>query len=194
VSIAPVLEQARPARPRLRAIVLSGPRRAVRRAGFIAIAVAAVVTAVGYLLPAHRLVYVPRGLFAQTGEATFHSNAADGGPMPLVALATVCVLALVLRGRRWLGAGMLAGALGAGGAVLSVLPVLLVHLLSSHELAIGEQVFVFGVFGLFIASSAHFLVEPVLFVLEGRRLEQAARPAPLPVAVVLVLAARGHSR
>jgi hypothetical protein len=191
VSIAPVLEQARPARPRLRAIVLSGPRRAVRRAGFIAIAVAAVVTAVGYLLPAHRLVYA-RGLFDQTGEATFHSNAADGGPMPLVALATVCVLALVLRGRRWLGAGMLAGALGAGGAVLSVLPVLLVHLLSSHELAIGEHVFVFGVFGLFIASSAHFLVEPVLFVLERRRLEQAARPAPLPVAVVLEPASSRH--
>jgi hypothetical protein len=99
-----------------------------------------------------------------------------------IVLAVVSVLALVVRGRRWLGAGMFAGVLGAGGAVLTVLPVLLVHLFSRHETAIGEYVFGFG--ALFIASAAHFLAEPILFLLERRRLEQAARPAPLPVAVV----------
>jgi hypothetical protein len=144
----------------------------VRRTGFVAIAVLALVVAVGYLLPAHRL----------ENAGYFHSNAADGGPMPLLALAIVIVAALLLRKLR-LGAGIVAGVLGAAGAFAAVAPVVLAHMFRSPELGYGEDVFVVGVMGLFIVGVAFAIVEPIVYVLERRRVERASRPVALPMAI-----------
>lgn len=152
-------------------MALTGPRATIRNIGFYAVAALAAMSAIGYLLPAHRL----------EGE-TFHSNAADGGPFPLVALSIVVVAALLLR-RLHLGAGMIAGILGAGGAFACVIAVLLRHMFSSPEIAYGEHVFALGVLGSFFVGIAFVIAEPILYVLERRRVERASRPAPLPVAI-----------
>jgi hypothetical protein len=89
-----------------------------------------------------------------------------------------------MRSRR-LGAGMFAGVLGAGGAILAVLPTILVHLFSRYESAIGDHLFMLGVLAMFFVGIAIVIAEPVLFVLERRRIERASRPAPLPVATVI---------
>jgi hypothetical protein len=175
-------------RRRLRSIALTGRRGLVRRAGFLVVGAAAVVAAIGYVLPAHRLVYVPRraGVFdlaAQPGATAFHANYADGGVLPLLALAIAAVAALLLRRCRWLGAGVIAGVAGASAAVVTVMPLILVHMFSRYETASGEHLFACGVVGLFVAGCALVVVEPLLFVLERRHLARRTRPAPLPLAI-----------
>jgi hypothetical protein len=105
--------------------------------------------------------------------------------LPLVALAIVIVAALMLRRLR-LGAGVVAGVLGAGGAFAAVAPVVLTHLFRTPELAYGEDVFMVGVLGLFFIGVAFAVVEPILYVLERRSVERASRPAPLPMAIATV--------
>lgn len=132
----------------------------------------AAVAAVGYVLPAHR---VP-------DYGSIHSNAADGGPLPLLVAAFVFTMALVLRRYR-LGAGIAAGVIGAAGAIGAVAPVVLAHLFQHVEVHYGENVFAAGVLGMFFIGAALMIAEPVLYLLERRRIEQASRPAPLPVAI-----------
>jgi hypothetical protein len=49
----------------------------------------------------------------------------------------------------------------------------------------GEGVFVIGLVGLFVAGAATFIAEPILYVVERRRIERAALPAALPVARIV---------
>jgi hypothetical protein len=174
-------------RIRLRTLELTGPRALARRSAFIAIVGSAVVAAIAFALPAHRLVYVPSSggyldLAAQPGETAFHSLLDDGGPLSMVALFTVAAFALMLMRSRRLGAGMLAGLLSAGGAVLAIGPIILVHLFSKVESAIGADLFAIGELVVFFGGVALVIGEPILYLLERRRIERASRPAPLPVA------------
>lgn len=176
-------------RPRLTAVVLTGPREVIRSIAFLVISIAATLAAIGYVLPAHRLKPLPTShsgldLAPEDAEVAFHSNLADGGPLPLLVLPLVAVLVLLLMRQRHLGTGILAGILGCGAAFLSILQVLLTHFLSRVELAYGERVFAFSMLVLLFTSVALVLVEPVLYLLERRRIEQAAKPAPLPVATI----------
>jgi hypothetical protein len=151
---------------------------------------AAVMAAIGYVLPAHRLVYVPSSggyfdLAAQPGEAHFHSLLDDSSPVAiLVLLAAAAFIAGLMRTRR-LGTGMFAGVLGTGGAILAIIPTILVHLFSRYESGIGDHMFILGVLLMFFVGIALFIAEPVMFLLERRRIERASRPAPLPVATVV---------
>jgi hypothetical protein len=156
----------------LRSVELTGPRAIIRRTGFVAIAALALVAAVGYLLPAHRL----------ENAGYFHSNAADGGPLPIMALSIVIVAVLLLRKLR-LGAGIVAGVLAAGGAFASVAPVVLAHMFRTPDFTYGEHIFMVGVLGLFFGGIAFAIAEPILYVLERRSVERASRPAPLPMAI-----------
>lgn len=135
---------------------------------------AAVVAGVGYVLPAHRLRY----------EKTFHSNFADGGIISLVVLAAVIVAAFALRKRR-LGAGVITGVIGVAGVFGSIVPVVLAHFLSRVEEGYGEMVFALGEITLLFTSAALVVIEPILYVLERRRIERESRPATLPVATIV---------
>ena len=104
--------------------------------------------------------------------------------MPLCVLLFAFIAIVLLRQRRAIGAGMIAGVFAAGAAVLSVGSVLLAHLLSRYESAVGEAVFAGGVLVLFFGGAVMFFGKPILYLLERRRIERATRPAPLPVARV----------
>jgi len=142
-------------------------------ATFVMIA-AALVAAVGYVLPAHRL----------NGDADFHSNFHDGGVLSLVILGAVAVIAYALRNLR-LGSGMITGIVAAAGAFCALMPVVLAHLLSSYEHGYGESMFVIGELVLFFGGLALVAAEPLLYVLERGRIERDARPAELPRAAVV---------
>jgi hypothetical protein len=156
---------------------------------FVVLAVSAALMAIGYLLPAHRLVYVPSSggwldLAAQPDEPHFHSLLEDGGGLPLLGLAVVIVAALLLR-KRGLGGGMLAGALAAGGAIVAIMPLILVHLFERYESGIGDLAFGLGLFATFLGGCVMFIAEPTLYLLERRRIERATRPMKLPRATAL---------
>jgi hypothetical protein len=176
-------------RTRLRSVELTGLRATIRRTTFITIIASAVIAAIAFLLPAHRLEYVPSSggyldLAAQPGETVFHSLLSDGGPLSIVALFTAAAFVAMLMSSRRLGAGMLAGLLAAGGALLAIGPILLVHLFSRYETAIGDHLFIIGELVLFFAGAALVIGEPILYLLERRRIERASRPSPLPIARV----------
>jgi hypothetical protein len=175
-------------RTTLRSISLTAHRKSIRSTMLGIIAAAAGLAAIAYLLPAHRLVYVPPSGgwldLAQPGESSFHSLYRDGGTLPLIALVCVASAALLLR-KYGLGTGMLAGAVAAGGTVVAIAPLILVHLFSQYESAIGEHLFPFGVISTFFVGCALFITEPILYVLERRRIEHATRPTELPRATAL---------
>ena len=160
-------------RPRLRTIELSGAAGWCRRIALGALPVFAAIGALGYVLPAHQLSY----------DEPFHSNFADGGPLSLIVFAAVAVCTFLLRGRRF-GAGMLSGLIAMGGAVCALAPVLLVHMFQNPTEGPGELLFVLGLLGLFFVGAAALIAEPILYLLERRRIERAAQPAELPVARV----------
>ncbi len=135
---------------------------------------AALVAAVGYVLPAHRL----------QGEADFHSNFHDGGVISLFILGAVAVIAYALRNLR-LGSGMITGVIGAAGAFFALMPVILAHFLSSYDEGVGQGIFIIGELALFFSGLVMLVGEPVLYVLERRRIERDSRPAELPVAAVV---------
>lgn len=160
-------------RPRLRTIELTAHRAAFRRTLTWVIIAASVVAGVGYMLPAHQL----------TDEEGFHSNYNDGGPLSLVVLAAVVVVAFALRRFR-LGSGMITGVVGIVGVFGALIPVLLAHLLSGVEESYGELVFAAGELTLLFTSATLIVVEPILYILERRRIVREARPAELPVATI----------
>jgi len=174
-------------RPTLRSIALTGSRASLHRSAFVAIVVAALVAFVGYLLPAHREAYVPHNghwfdLAAQDGETVFHSNFADGGPFSLFVLAGIAAVVFSLRSKRF-GGGMVAGFLAAAGGILSATPVMLAHLFTRVETTYGDHIFALGELALFFVGTALFFAEPILYVVERKRIENASKPAPLPVAI-----------
>lgn len=158
-------------RLRLHRVKLTGNRAGLRRMLIGSLALFAVIGAVGYVLPAHRV----------GSDTAFHSNFADGGPLSLLVLMAAGVSVLLLR-KRGLGAGAASGLIASVGAVIAVAPVLLAHLFSHIEEGIGEPVFALGVLGMFFLGATTLVAEPVLYVIERRRIERALRPAPLPVA------------
>lgn len=178
-----------PDQPRLTTLDLTGWRKTLRLVLFFAIAGSAALALLGYLLPAHRAAYVPDSgawldLSSQPGEEHFHSNYADGGPMPIFVLALAAAVAVLLRKLRF-GVGFATGVVGAGASVLAVGAVLLAHMFSRQESSIGEPVFVVAVIALFVTSCALLIVEPVVHILEKRRLIAASLPAPLPRAIAV---------
>lgn len=162
-------------RPRLRTIELTEGRELARKLTLGALPVFAVIAALGYVLPAHRLEH----------EWVFHSNFSDGGPASLLVLAGVvlCTGLLFRHGR--FGAGMGAGVLGMLGAVLALAPVFLVHMFSHVDHSYGESLFAIGELGLFFTGAAVLVVEPIVFLLERRRIVRASMPVELPVARAL---------
>ena len=152
---------------------MTAHRAAFRRTLTWLIVLGAVVAAVGYLLPAHRVF----------DEDRVHSNYADGGIVPLLIWALVAVIAVTCRKFR-LGSGMATGAVAAGGAIAALMPVVLVHFLSRTEEHYGEMVFALGELTLLGIGATLFVVEPILYVLERRRIERDARPPGLPVATL----------
>jgi hypothetical protein len=153
------------ARRPLRTLELTGARAVIRRVLFAGAAVLAVVGAIGFVLPAHRLDDV----------AGFHSNYHDGGPESLVVFAAVIAGWWFLR-RRGHGAGYLFGVVATAGAVLSVLPVFLVHMFRSVETGPGEGMFAVGVLGLFGTGVVIALAEPILYLGQRRQLERDVDP------------------
>jgi len=152
-------------RRRLAEIQLTGARGVIRRLLLGAIAACAVVGAIGYVLPAHRL-----------GDAgTYHTNYDDGGGASLIVFGVVFASWLAIRNRRH-GAGYLAGVISSVGAILAVLPVLLVHLFSTVEHAIGEHLYASGVLGLFFLGLVTLVAEPVLYFGQRRQLERDVDP------------------
>jgi hypothetical protein len=142
-------------RTRLRDVKLVGARAWIRRVWFGATIALSAIGAVGYLLPAHQ------------AHGVWHSNFADGGPIPLLVFAALGVIALLLR-KRGLGAGIAMGVLSTAGAIVSVVPVVLAHLFADvqHD-GIGETMFASGVIGLFFGG-LFALVEPVLYLTQRR--------------------------
>jgi hypothetical protein len=178
-----------PDKPRLTTLDLTGWRKTLRLALFFAIVACAALAALGYFLPAHRAAYVPDSgawvdLSSQPGEEHFHSNYADGGPLPFAVLIVAAVVAFFLRKLRF-GVGFATGVVGAGAAVVSIGAVLLAHMFSRQDSSIGEPVFVLAIIGLFVASCALFIAEPIVHILEKRRLIAASLPAPLPRAIAV---------
>lgn len=162
------------ARRKLWTLELSGPRRYVRAAVFWVLAIVTAVSALGYVLPAHRL----------RDELEFHSNLADGGIVPLLALGAAAILTFVLRTRRF-GAGFAAGISTFVCAALAIMSVFLAHFLSRVEYGIGEWMFAFSALGTVAVSVVLLVVEVMVFVLERRARERAEAPAALPTARVL---------
>ncbi len=162
------------ARPSLRSLELTGARAVIRRCLLISLPVFAAIGAVGYVLPAHDL---------HNGEGA-HSNFADGGVVALLVLAAAGLCTYLLRDRRF-GAGFAAGVLAMGGAVFALAPVLLAHMFQRVDDLVGEGVFAVGVIGLFCAGAATLFAEPIVYLLERRRIINAAKPAALPAARVV---------
>lgn len=135
---------------------LVGVRSWIRGGGFAAMMLASAVGAFGYLLPAHSV---------NGGE--FHSNFADGGPMPLVVFGVMFVIAAVLRTKRF-GAGLLTGILAPAAAIAALSPVFLQHLIADVTTGVGEDLFAVGVIGLFVGGVAFAIVEPILFATQRR--------------------------
>jgi ABC-type spermidine/putrescine transport system permease subunit II len=160
-------------RPGLRTFDLTSRRASVRQALTYVMLSAALVAAVGYVLPAHRL----------DGDAGFHSNFADGGVLPVILLGFAAAVVFALRKLRF-GAGMISGIVSGAAAFFSVVPVILIHMFDSYEEGYGEALFAVGVLALFASGVLSLVVEPVLYVLERRRIERDARPAALPVATI----------
>jgi Na+/proline symporter len=157
-------------RTRLGDVTLVGGRSWIRRAYFTLTVAAAAIGFVGYLLPAHRLE-----------DGDWHSSYADGGIVPVLAFATIALLASVLR-YRGLGAGMLMGLLSTIGSIVTIIPLILVHMSGGIENGIGEQLFPIGVVALFFGG-LFVIVEPVLYWTQRLANERLARAVPqLPVA------------
>ena len=155
----------------LSATKLTGARALVRRCLLTALPVFAVIGAIGYVLPAHDL---------QNGEGA-HSNFDDGGIWSLLVFAGIALCTHLLRQRRF-GAGTVAGLVAAGGAAMAIGPVLLEHMFRDVTNLYGEALFEISILGLLFVGAATFVAEPVLYVVERRRIERAAKPAELPVA------------
>jgi hypothetical protein len=160
-------------RPGLRTFDLTSHRASFRRTLSFAMIGAAIVAAIGYVLPAHRL----------EGDTAFHSNFDDGGVLSILILAAVAAIVFALRKLRF-GSGMISGVVSAGGALAAIVPVVLAHLFSSSEDGYGETVFAVGVLALFFTGLVSLFAEPLLYVLERRSKERALRPAPLPIATI----------
>lgn len=160
-------------RRQLSRLELVGARAVIRRIAFVLVALFAVLTAVAYLLPAHRLRY----------EQTFHSNFDDGGPGALIVLALVLAAWAVTRNRRY-GAGYLLGLASVGGAIGALVPVFLEHLLASVSEGFGEYVFAIGILGMFFVGFGLLVLEPILYVGQRRQLERDVDPQ-FPIARVV---------
>lgn len=156
-------------RPRLTEVTLTGPRALLRNALGWALVGIPVIAAIGYLLPAHQL-----------RDGAVHSNYADGGIASLLVLLAACAVALTLRRRRF-GAGMLSGGIALVAAVGALAPVLLVHLLQDMTAFYGEGVFAVGIIGLFCSGAALLFAEPILYLLERRKITRELEPV-VPVA------------
>ena len=158
-------------RTRIRDVELTGTRMCVRWGGFALLVLLAAVGFLGYLLPSHRMA-----------DGSLHSNFDDGGVFSLVVFLAFGVITALLS-KRGLGAGILAGVLAVPAAIASVAPIVLTHLFQEVRTDYGEGVFAVGVIGLFCAGVVFAIVEPILYVLQRRANERAAKPS-LPVARV----------
>jgi hypothetical protein len=161
-------------RTRLFDTQLTGARALARRCVLASLPLFAVVGALGYVLPAHDL---------GNGEAA-HSNFADGGIASLLVFAGVALCTYLLRNRGF-GAGIGAGVIAIGGAVLALAPVLLAHMFRDVESLGGETIFLIALLGLFFVGAAALIAEPILYIVERRRMELAAKPAELPIARIV---------
>src|SRR5207253_2763736 len=123
--------------------------------------------------PAHRVVYVPGtggwiDITAQDGEDVFHSNFADGGPLPLVALGVVLAAAVLLREKRSWG-GIVVGVLAVLAAFVAFASVFLAHFMSKYETSSGELVFALGVIALGASGAIQFIETTIDYVTTRRR-------------------------
>ncbi len=161
-------------RRRLLQVELEGPRAWVRGFWFWSVMMMSAIGGIGYLLPAHRLA-----------NEDWHSNYADGGVLPLISFGVVLLVAALLRKKK-LGAGMLTGVIATAGAVVAVIPVILVHLFSHVETGLGEGLFGAGVFALAFGGAIMLIAEPLLYWTQRRSLERRDPPQViLPMARVI---------
>jgi len=137
----------------------------IRTLLFVGIVAAAVIGAIGYGLPAHRI----------GSDEGFHSNYADGGPAPFFTFAAAAACAAAMWRRRW-GAGLVVGFTAMVAAFFSLLPVLLVHMFSTVEHASGEDLYDLGVVGLIGLGLATIVAEPILYRGQRRQLERDVDP------------------
>lgn len=151
-------------RPRLVEVTLTGPRALIRRALGWALVGLPIIGAIGYVLPAHQL-----------RDEVLHSNYADGGVVSLLIFLVVCAVAVALRRRRF-GAGIVTGGIAMAGAVGALVPVMLVHLFEDTKDGFGEGMFAVGILGLFLVGAASLLSEPILYILERRRIMRDLEP------------------
>ena len=156
-------------RHRLSQIELEGPRAWMRNAWFLIVMALSVVGAIGYVIPGHTV-----------DGSDLHSNFHDGGIWALLAFGVVLAAAAALR-KRGFGAGMLQGVLASGGAIATVVPIVLVHLFRDVQPSIGDHLFAIGVIGLFLGGIVMLFAEPILY-LTMRRSQERAWHARIPAA------------
>lgn len=147
-------------RKRLSETRLVGVRSTIRGGAFVVMLLLAAIGFAGYLLPAHSV-----------DGGAWHSNFADGGAWPLVVFGVFGLLAAHLRTRGF-GAGMLTGVLAIAAAIASMVPVILVHLMSHVDNGPGEVMMAISVLGLFFGGFAFLIAEPVLYLTQRRAKER----------------------
>jgi MFS family permease len=152
-------------RRRLRDVELVGTRKVIRQALFIATAALSAGGLISYLLPAHRLA----------GEDAFHSNCADGGPVPIVTFLCMAAFALFALRRRH-GAGYLVGFGALGTGLAALLAVFLTHLFVAFERGVGEVFLPLAVFGLWLVGLLTLVAAPILYLGQRRQLERDVDP------------------
>jgi hypothetical protein len=157
------------ARRRLVDIELRKRGRRLRMVFFIGLVASSAVTTVGYLLPAHATEY----------NSTHHSNFADGGYVPLLVLAAFTALSAWLSRHPRFGIGMIAGLLGAGAGLGEMARFILAHLLIRVFPIYGDVIHIVGTIGMFWFGVSLFIAEPILYLVERRRVERAERHIPI---------------
>lgn len=149
----------------LHLIELTGWRRVLRQAAFFAVIGSGLVAIVAYFLPA-----VHRNLDWDhpSPDAEFLSHYAGDGVIPVVVLVSIVLSVTLLRKRTW-GAGFAALAVVIVGSFFAIMPAAM-GVLFQGETAWGDAVYVCALETMVIASIALAVVEPVVFLLQRRRL------------------------
>ena len=154
-------------RRRLRELTLTGWRRAARQGLLVILALAAMVSAVGFVLGLERA----RSLWDEPGAwGPWHSFAAESFGLPVVMPAVLAVVAQWAR-RGGLPRGVLVGLLALGEVMVMVGLLIAAHLFDDVDGTLPHDAAMLAQLAIAAAAAAVVVVEPLVLVLERRRLE-----------------------
>jgi hypothetical protein len=156
-------------RRRLIDVELRKRGRRVRAILFGCLVASSTLTLASYFLPAHATEF----------QSTYHSNLDDGGYIPLLVLVAFTGLSALLSQSSRFGAGMIAGLLGAGVGFGELARFILAHLLMRVYPIYGDILHGIGTLGMFWFGMSLLVAEPILFLVERRRLERTEQHVPI---------------